>query len=319
MRYRFALWLLSALTLILASAHAQQHKQEKQQKTPEREEDVLSVNTDLVVLNVTITDGKDRYVAGLKEGDFKVFEDTVPQHIASFSFQEMPFAAVILLDISASMELKLSLARAACSRFASGTRDGDSVAIYSFGGLDVKVLQDFTESKDVDPSVWEVRAEGETPLYDALVKAAGALAKRPERRRAILLVSDGADTRSRATMEEALRRVGAAGVMVYSVDLSDSALYHTPNRDNGAEVLKAFAAKTGGRFFHTPGGSKLRDAFTQTVEELRNQYTITYEPTNEKRDGRWRTIEVRVARPRLNIRTRQGYHAPRGRAAGGGS
>jgi Ca-activated chloride channel family protein len=179
------------------------------------------------------------------------------------------------------------------------------------------MLQDFTESRDVHPLVWEARAEGETPLYDGLVKAAEALAKRPERRRAILLVSDGADTKSRATLEEAMRKVITSGVAVYAVDLSDSALYRGLS-NQGAEVLKTLATKTGGRFFRTPGGSKLRDAFAQAVEELRNQYTITYEPTNDRQDGRWRVVQVRVTNPKLNVRTRQGYQARKSRGEGGG-
>ena len=301
-----------SLLLILASVHAQQ--QDSGQKRQDQTDDVVSLETNLVVLNVTVTDAKDRYVAGLKMGDFSIFEDSAPQHIASFSFEEMPFAAVVLFDTSASMEPKMSLARAACARFVNGIRDRDSVAIYSFGGTTIKVLQDFSESKDVDPSLWETRAEGETPLYDGLVKASEALAQRLERRRAILVVSDGADTKSRATLEDALRKVIAASVTVYTVDLSDSALYHTAMRDNGAEVLKTLAVKTGGRFFRSPGGGKLRDAFVETVEELRNQYTITYEPSNEKRDGRWRIIEVRLSQPKLKARTRQGYHAIKNRS-----
>ena len=149
---------------------------------------------------------------------------------------------------------------------------------------------------------------GNLPIFMSVLKHT-----EPKRRRAIMIVSDGADTKSRATFEDAMRQANAASVTIYSVDLSDNALYKSTPRDNGAEVLKNFAIKTGGRFFQTPGGGKLRDAFTQTVEELRNQYTITYEPSNEKRDGRWRTIEVRINQPKMSVRTRQGYHAAKSR------
>jgi Ca-activated chloride channel family protein len=160
MRNRFILSLLIALCLwsVLASAHAQKrNKQEPPKEPPKAEEqgrDTISVDTNLVVLNVTITDAKARYVAGLKAENFSLFEDNVPQRIASFGFEETPFVAAILIDTSASMEQKMSLARTACSRFADGIREGDSVAIYSFGGTTVKQLQSFTESRDVDPAVW---------------------------------------------------------------------------------------------------------------------------------------------------------------------
>jgi len=320
MRYWLTLLLLLSSFIVLSGVQAQDPPRKDNEKPRESsaednsgDDEKISVETNLVVVNVTITDMRDRFVTGLKPEEFSILEDQVPQRIVSFSFTETPFSAVILLDTSASMEPKMSLARAACARFANGLREGDSVAIYTFGGSKIRMLQDFTELRDVADEVWDLKAEGDTPLYDGVITASNALTRRSEKRRAILLVSDGADTRSRHSLEDAIRRVTASGIAVYAVDLSDSALYHSGSQDNGAQVLKEFCVKTGGRFFRTPGGSKLRDAFTQTVEELRNQYTLAYEPTNERRDGKWRAIEVRLNRPKLNIRTRQGYHAVKSR------
>jgi Ca-activated chloride channel family protein len=309
MRCRFILLPLLAFGLAITSIQAQQ---QDPQKSSGSEDEVISLETNLVVLNVTITDLKDRYVSGLKIDDFRILEDNSPQNIVNFGYEETPFAAAILLDSSASMEKKLTLERAACANFVDGIREGDSYSIYSFGGARVKRLQDFTEVRDIPDSVWDMKAEGNTPLYDAVIKAAEALAKRSERRRAILLVSDGSDTQSKATLEQAMRKIVQAHIMVYAVDMSDSTLYGSTPRDNGAEVMKAMATKTGGKFFRTPGGSKLRDAFANTVEELRHQYTISYISSNDREDGRWRDVEVRVARPKLNVRARQGYYA-RGR------
>ena len=289
----------------------QKPTEQKADQKGEQNPDVISIDTTVVVLNVTVTDGAEKYVRGLKAQDFRVFEDTMPQKISSFSVNEMPFAAVILLDTSGSMQQKMSIARSACARFVDGIRIGDVFAIYSFGGTKVKMLQDFTEVRDVGFAIWDADADGETPLYDAIVTASEKLAERPERRRIILLLSDGADTKSKVTFEEALRRSLGAEVSVYSVDLSDAALNRTPVKDPSAEIMKSFSQKSGGRFFRNPGGSALNDAFAQTIEELRNQYTITYETTNDKRDGKWRAIEARVNRPGLNIRTRQGYFAAR--------
>lgn len=305
--------------LIVISTLAQPPARKKNQPEPppakeqnsSQDDQVLSVATTQIVVNATILDSQDRFVSGLKAGNFKIFEDHIQQKIVSFGFEETPFSAAILLDTSGSMTYKMSLARAACSRFAAGIREGDTVAIYKFGGLKVKLLQDFTEVRDVDPIIWETDADGETPLYDAIVTASEALGQRPENRRAILLLSDGADTRSKASFEQAIRAANAANVTIYAVDLSDSAFGQGPARDNGAKILKEFALKTGGRFFQTPGGGKLRDAFEETVNELRHQYTIVYEPTNEKQDGKWRAIELNVSNPQLKVRTRQGYYAAR--------
>jgi Ca-activated chloride channel family protein len=270
---------------------------------------VISVETNLIVVNVTVTDALENYVSGLKAEDFKILEDGAQQRILGLTIDEAPFAAAILLDASGSMGHKLSLARAACGNFLSGIRDGDMVAVYSFSGFKVKTLQDFSESREAPDAIWDMQARDDTPLYDAIVKAAEALAQREERRRAILVVSDGADTKSKATLDDATRKTLDANALIYAVDMSDRAVFKSDRKDNGAEVLKMLAAKTGGRFIGAPGGSQLRDAFTGTVEELRRQYTLTYESTNEKLDGKWRAIEVRVARLGLNVRARQGYYA----------
>jgi VWFA-related protein len=311
MRRSLTLLLLLVFLLALPATHAREQDPQKKPDPPEQKEEVISLDTNLVVLNVTVTDGAENYVSGLKSEDFKVFEDGVQQKISSFGYDETPFAAAILLDASGSMGHKMSLARAACGNFVERIRDGDVFALYSFSGFKVKTLQDFTEVRDVPDAVWDLRPDGETPLYDGIAKAAEGLSSRPERRRAIILVSDGVDTRSGTTLDAAMRKVLDGHISVYTVNLSDAAVYRVAPRDNGAEVMKQMATKTGGKFFPTPGGHQLRDAFTSTVEELRRQYTITYESTNDKADGKWRGIEVRVAKPYLSIRTRQGYFARR--------
>ncbi|HYE76146.1 MAG TPA: VWA domain-containing protein [Blastocatellia bacterium] len=274
-------------------------------------EDVEKFETNQVLVNVTVVDGLENYVAGLKARDFQVFEDTKPQRIVGFGFEETPFAAAILFDISGSMTHKMSLARAACAQFAERIREGDSVAIYTFGGIKVTKVQDFSEVRDVDPAVWELRADGNTPLYDAIVQASTDLSKRPEKRRALIILSDGADTTSKASLDKARRQAHDANVLIYAVDLSDATVYKNPSKDAGAKILKDMAARTGGRLFEFAGGNQLRDAFTQTVEELRHQYTLVYEPEIEIRDGRWHTIEVRVGKAAYKVRARQGYYAPK--------
>jgi Ca-activated chloride channel homolog len=305
MLFRVIIFLLFAIGPALSLASAQKPDQQREHE----QDETISVETNLVVLNITIKDSKDRHVSGIKADEFKVFEDKFPQRIMSVSIEETPFTAAILLDASGSMEKKLTLQRAACASFIEGIRVGDTYAIYSFGGTKVKKLQDFTEVRDVPDSVWDMRAQGNTPLYDAIVHAAEELANRPEKRRAILVVTDGADTQSRASLDQAIRKALAANVSIYAVDMSDAAVYGLKPNDNGGEVMKSLASKSGGRFYRSPGGSTLRDAFASTVDELRHQYTITYDSSNSRFDGKWREIEVRVTRPQLTIRSRQGYYA----------
>ena len=278
-----------------------------------QDDDVIRTNTDLVVLNVTVTDKAGQYVKGLKASDFKVYEDGVevqPNMMASFSLQESPYAAVVLLDSSGSMEARFSLARSAAIRFLDGLRPEDVAAVYRF---DTKVerVQEFSGGRDLAPIAYAIHAKGMTTLNDAIVEASKTLAERPEVRKAIVVLSDGMDTFSKATGEKAVESALAIGASIYAVDMSSLEVAGTSGRQS-ALSLKSFAEKTGGRFVSTPGGPALRDAFTGIADELGHQYTISYRPVNKKRDGKWRTLEVKlVAHDDLTVRTRKGYRAPK--------
>src|SRR5215207_8179552 len=273
-----------------------------------QDDDVVRVNTDLVVLNVTVTDKSGQYVKGLKASDFKVYEDGVEVQsnmIADFSLQESPYAAVVLLDSSGSMEERFSLARSAAIRFLDGLRPEDVAAVYRFDSK-VERVQEFSGGRDLAPMAYAIRAKGMTTLNDAIIEAAKTLADRPERRKAIVILSDGMDTFSKASSEKAVESALAVGASIYAVDMSSLEVAGTSRRQSAAS-LQGFAEKTGGRFIATPGGPALRDAFTGIANELGQQYTISYRPMNKKRDGKWRTLEVKVSRDELTVRTRKGY------------
>ncbi|HVG29875.1 MAG TPA: VWA domain-containing protein [Pyrinomonadaceae bacterium] len=286
----------SCVSLFAAAPPAAQRAQQPQ------DDEVMSVNTDLVVLNVTAVDAKGDYVHGLKRADFKVFEDGREQQLTNFGVEETPFAAALLLDISGSMEGRVMLARSAAIRFLDGLRDDDVAAVYSFH-TKVEQVQEFSHARDLAPRAFGLNAKGMTVLNDAITRAAGDLARRPEKRRAILVLSDGADNLSSASADKALAAALAANVTIYTVDMSDRASGPTPS----PAALKNFSSKSGGRYVSTPGGKELREAFAEIVEELSNQYTLGYRPSNHERDGRWRTVEVKVAQPDVRARTRRGY------------
>ena len=279
----------------------------------QQDDDVVRVNTDLVVLNITVTDKAGQYVPGLRLSDFTVFEDgkeVSAQLVSSFSVHESPFAAVVLLDTSGSMESRLSLARSAAIRFLDRLREEDVAAVYKFDSK-VEQVQEFSTSRDLAPMAYGVRAKGMTTLNDAIVDAAKALAERPEKRKAIIILSDGADTYSKASAEKAIESALAIGASIYAVDMSASGGPGL-NDPRSAAVLKSFADKSGGRFVATPGGPALRDAFASIAEELGHQYTIAYRPPSRVRDGKWRKLDVKLSRSDLVVRTRKAYRAPRG-------
>src|SRR6185369_14900972 len=226
------------------------------------DDDVVRVNTDLVVLNVTVTDKGGQYVKNLKVTDFKIFEDGVevqPNMIASFSLQESPYAAVVLLDSSGSMEARFSLARSAAIRFLDGLRPEDVAAVYRFDSK-VERVQEFSGGRDLAPMAYAIRAKGMTTLNDAIVEASKTLADRPEQRKAIVILSDGMDTSSRASSDKAVESALAVGASIFAVDMSSFDVAGSAKRQ-GATSLKGFAEKTGGRFITTAGGPALRDAF----------------------------------------------------------
>ncbi len=291
-------------SMLLLGPQAAAPAQQRQVTGADDGDEVVRVTTDLVVLNATVTGRRGEFVHGLRAADFKVFEDGREQKVSNFDIEATPFAVALLLDISGSMEGRLSLARAAAIRFLDGLRADDTAAVYSFESK-VTQVQEFSPSRDLAPNAFGLSARGTTVLYDAIVQAAKDLEARPEKRRAIVVLSDGADTRSAASFDRALAAALTANATIYTVNLADRE--HTTDGVFGANALAAFADKSGGRFINTPGGQALREAFIGIVDELSNQYTISYRPDNRIPDGRWRTIELRVVRPETKARTRRGY------------
>lgn len=298
MNKAFFLFFLALLTIVFPRQIAAQDGDEP-----------INVDSSIVVINATITDRDGRPVKGLVQSQFKVFEDGKEQAIDFFQAEETPFAAVILLDTSGSMESRITMARSAAIRFLDGLRTSDVAAIYNFDNK-VSLVQDFSNSRDIVDSIFNLKATGMTVLNDAIFKAAKALETRPEKRKAIIVLSDGEDTKSGVSSDKALKAALAANALIYTIDMS------APD-NNGKQrlmnqgALKNFAEKTGGTFVPTPGGVAMRDAFKKIVDELGNQYTLGYQPQSIKKDGKWRAIELTVAKANLTIRTRKGYNAPK--------
>lgn len=269
-------------------------------------DEVYSVDSSIVILNATVADGSGRHVSGLLQNQFRVFEDGAEQPVSFFAAEETPFAAVILLDTSGSMEERVSLARAAAIRFLDGLRASDNAAVYAFDSK-VSLIQPFSNSRNVVEKIFDLKSKGMTVLNDAIFEAAGELNKRPEKRRAIIVLSDGEDTLSKKSDEKALKAALAANVSIYTIDMSSTEA-PAAQRSRSQSALKKFAEKTGGTFVATPGGAAMRDAFRNIVEELGVQYTVGYQPSSKK-DGKWHALELRVSKPGLTIRTRKGYVA----------
>ncbi|MGI8494820.1 MAG: VWA domain-containing protein, partial [Pyrinomonadaceae bacterium] len=239
--------------------------------------EIIRVDSSLVVLSATITNSAGKPVLNLKNNQFTILEDGAEQKITLFETAAAPFAAVILVDTSGSMEQRVVLARSAAINFLNGLRGEDAAAIYNFD-TKVSLIQDFSYSRDLVDAGYDLKATGMTVLNDAIYRAAQELANRPEKRRAIIVLSDGADTSSKYSSDKALKVALSANATIYTVDMSsiDSG---GKDRMQSQGALKNFAEKSGGKFVAAPGGAAMREAFKNIVEELGIQYTLGYQPT----------------------------------------
>src|SRR5215470_12441157 len=188
-----------AVVLVVPAATIPPAQEKKVQppgsRQPEQDEP-LRLHSDLVVVSVTVTDKNGQYAHGLTLKDFNVLEDEKAQTVNSFFAEETPFAAAILIDMSGSMEYKFGMVRTAAASFVDHIREDDQVAVYGFNNK-VRQFQDFSNLHDITDYIWDAKAELTTRLYDCMSDAIAALAKRDEKRRAILLISDGCDTSSK--------------------------------------------------------------------------------------------------------------------------
>src|ERR1044071_9077764 len=231
--------LIAGLLLLSVISPPVQSQNPPQTNAPNQDDDVVRITTELVVLNATVIGQDGKFLRGLKAGDFHVFEDGVEQKIASFGAEETPFAAAILLDTSGSMESRLTLGRSAAIRFLDGLRDEDVAAVYNF---DVKVeqIQDFSPGRDLPAKAFKLKTRNQTALNDAVLMAAVDLGKREEKRRAIVVLSDGGENYSSASADKALDNALRAGATIYAVNMG----VQGSQRDlSAAGILRNFASK----------------------------------------------------------------------------
>jgi Ca-activated chloride channel family protein len=273
---------------------------------------------ELVSLNVTVTDGTQKYITDLAPEDFQVYEDGVKQEVTFFNKTNLPIALALLLDTSASMESKLPTAQEAAIGFAKKLRSQDLAEVIDFDSR-VVVLQNFSNSvPELEQAIHKTSAGGSTSLYNAVYIALKDLkkviAKNTEeiRRQAIIVLSDGEDTSSLLPFEEVLDLAKRSETAIYSIGLRtpDGPGTTTKGFKEAEFVLRQFSQETGGRAFFPNQLVDLANVYGQIADELSSQYTVGYTSRNPKRDGSWRRIVVRVNRPSLTARTKLGYFAP---------
>jgi len=272
---------------------------------------------DVVSMTVTVTDSTSRYVTDLTEKDFEVFEDGVKQELTLFNKTNLPVALSLLIDTSSSMEGRMTVAQDAAIGFVQKLRPTDLGEVIGFDSR-AEVLQKFTNSTaELEQAIRKTVAGGSTSMNNALYISLKGLRKVPVqleeeiRRQAIVLLSDGEDTSSLVTFEDVLDLARRSETAIYAIGLmEDSPVGQSKGFREATYALRQLTNDTGGRAFFPSDVKNLGLVYGQIYDELSSQYTIGYSSKNPRRDGAWRRLVVRVTRPNVSARTKQGYFAP---------
>jgi VWFA-related protein len=276
---------------------------------------VVKARADEVNVIFTVTDKRGRFIKDLTQQDVKVLDNRLPiEQLRSFNAQtNLPLRVGLLVDASNSVRDQFKFEQEAAIEFLNQIiRPREDKAFVLGFDSTTEIVQDMTNSVEkLSGGIRTIRPGGGTALYDAVYLASrDKLLKNKEtipHRRAIILLSDGYDTQSRVTREEAIEMAQRAEVVIYTISTN-----FAPNTDKGDKVLQRFAEATGGRDFHPFKIEDVADAFSDISEELRAQYAIAYKPAQLVADGAYRTIDIQVPQKKYKVRARKGYYAPKG-------
>jgi Ca-activated chloride channel homolog len=307
------------------------------QPTDDQDVDVIKVSTTVVTVPVRVMDRNGRFVPGLKQDQFHLFEDGVEQRIAFFENAEQPFTIALMLDVSDSTRDKLDQIRSAAAEFVNELKENDRVMVMVFD-KNITVLCDPTsDRKLVTSAIDRLRAGGGTSLYDAVDLMAARQLKKVRGRKAIVLFTDGVDTTSnRATYDSTLRAAQELDALIYSIqydtynDVARSQTTSVPSAEMGNQImtsrgeplsvaykragiyLQTLSENSAGRFYLAAGLNYLKAIFSRIAAELREQYSLGYYPANKSEDQKKRELRVRVGVPNVALRYRRTYiYSPR--------
>ena len=309
------------------------------EQNPEKVTKIRS-EVEIVSLPVVVTDKTGKHITDLKQEDFKVYEDGVPQEIAGFAATDEPVNVALLLDTSGSTERKLAKIQNSAILFVNQLHPDDEVAVLSFAD-EVRLQTDFSIDRDNNAyGIKKTRKGGDTVLYEAVWLSLEEVLKPVWERKALVIFTDGVDTKSRdASMNETLELAKETRASIYCVYFNTEQDQYTrgnrtitgqgipqitldpfppgttyPGMDSsrylaGRSYLSKLTEYSGGLMID--GMSDLDDAFSQIAKELASQYSIGYYSTNTKHDGKFRKVQVKVNRPDLVARTKKGYYTKR--------
>jgi len=303
------------------------------QEPVQKSQTVIPVQVNLVDVLYTVLDRRNKLVPSLEKQDFKVLDDNVPQDVRYFSRQsDLPLRIGMLLDTSNSIRERIKFEQDAANNFLfSVLRRGKDEAFVMTFDDEPQVVQAFTpDTGKLRDQILRTRAGGGTAVYDAIYQACEQELSHPPRppgdqpdvvRRVMILISDGEDNLSTHTRAEAIEMAQRSSVVIYTIStstqwvtLDDPSKDRTGNRKyhltDGDKILQALAEETGGRAFYPYHVDDLDQSFQDIGDELRNQYSIAYNPSTHSLDGRYHKIKIEVPEHKgYQVRARKGYFA----------
>jgi Ca-activated chloride channel homolog len=285
----------------------------------------IRVDVNLVVLHTTVLDDRGKFADGLKQDNFRVFEDKVEQKLSVFKREDIPVSMGLVIDNSGSMRDKRPRVNAAAITLVEASNPQDEAFVVNFNDdfyLDLD--KDFTNSvPELKEALERIDARGSTALYDAIIGSLDHVKKGSKDKKVLLVVTDGEDNTSHNSLEKTIREIQKTDTVIYTIGLLSEESKRSAKRAKRA--LEDIAKASGGMSYFPENVADVKTICEQVAHDIRNQYTLAYYPTNTKRDGTFRAVQVEVIPPRgrgrLVARTRNGYYAPgpspSGSAAGG--
>ncbi|PYV90458.1 MAG: VWA domain-containing protein [Acidobacteria bacterium] len=274
----------------------------------------LKVDVNLITLHVSVMDDKDQIIKGLKKEDFAVYEDKIQQEISLFKEEDVPVSLGLVIDNSGSMRTKRERVNKAAITFVRTSNPQDEIFLINFNDQ-IYIDQDFTRNHDdLRDALEGIDARGGTALYDAIYLSLEHIREGKEDKKALLLISDGEDRDSRYKFESVLEFARESHASIFVIGLFDKEGERSRAQKKAAKALKELAEETGGKYYFPESVDEVEAICTQVAHEIRNQYTLGYKPTNTRRDGSWRTVNVKLNNnknsKKLVARTKRGYYAP---------
>lgn len=259
------------------------------------------VDVDAVQVITVVTDAQGRFVKGLPRQAFRVYEDDVPQTIAHFASENIPLELTAAIDISGSMKMAMPQVKAAARRFLLALQPGHEVTLVAFNENLFALARRGTDPQVRTRAVDRLAAWGSTALYDAILYGFDLLSRRPGRR-AMVVFTDGDDKVSHASVSSVVRRAESSDAALYMIGQGQAA-----ENQSLQALLTRLATTSGGRAFFEMNIESLQRVFDEILDDLSNQYLLSYQPTIPVEDDRWRSIRIEVDGPGYRVRARQGY------------